>query len=289
MWKPSAFCKPALFALAVILFAVQTSEAQIGAFVGGGGGNRGGGGTRWGVSIGTPFNGGYGYGSPYGGFGSPYYGGGYYGAGYGYASPYYGGSYYSSPYIYSSGYASPYYGGSYYSSPYTYSSGYNYLPSYTYGYTPSYSGVASYDYNNAYMMPSTSYQSGYYSPDSSGANNQQMANAASIEVMVPANASLWFDGNATKQTGPDRLFTTPALPEGKASSYELKASWKDANGNDVTRTRTIHVAPNQHTFVNFMDGAGSTSSSGFTTPPAPNPNPGTGGTGTSGKTGGDGK
>jgi uncharacterized protein (TIGR03000 family) len=228
MWKPWAFCKTAVVALAAMLFLVQSSEAQVGVFVGGGGNH---GGTQWGVSLGTPF---------YGGYASPNYGG-YYGSAYRYGSyPYYGTSYYS-PYVYN---------------------GFNSVPySYTYGSTPYYSGVTSYDYNNAYLMPSNAYQSFYYTPDSNGTTNQ-VANSATIQIIVPANASVWFDGSATQQTGPVRLFTTPALPEGKASSYEVKASWKDANSVDVTRTRTIQVAPNQHTAVNFMDATDTTGKGG---------------------------
>lgn len=163
------------------------------------------------------------------GIGSPYYGGygHYYGDSY---SPYYGGYYGNSYYPYSYGYA-----------PYSY--GYApYSPSYTY-YLPATSDPA---YTNSTRISN-------YPPQTDGAPPAQFGGEATIEVMVPGRADVTIDGNKTKQTGPDRLFNTPAVPEGKTFTYKICATWMDNAGNEVKRTRTVHVAPNQHTFVNFMD------------------------------------
>jgi uncharacterized protein (TIGR03000 family) len=246
MWKSvSLIAKPTALAIALMLVAVQTSEAQIGAFIGGGGGgHRGGGGTRWGVSIGTPFYGGYGYGGG-GYYGSPFGYGGYGYPSYGYGNyPSYGYSY--SPYVGSYAYSPSYYS----STPYYYSS-------------PMYYGTST-----AYSMPYTTNQSSfYYSPGSTSNGydqGYQGDNTASIEVMVPAGAQLWIDGNQTQQSGPVRWFTTPPLSsEGKTSSYEVKATWKGQDGTDITRTRTVYVAPNQRSFVNFMDATQSGGATGL--------------------------
>jgi len=157
--------------------------------------------------------------------GSPHYGG--YG-GYGYG---YGGLGYA-PYGY--GY-----------SPYAYSSPYIYDSSpYVYNTAPMYYGDAS----MGYMPANTSYQSFY--PQNSGAN--QSDNSASIQVIVPPNAQLWFDGTKTQQTGSTRFFTTPPLTNTQNATYEVRATWTDQSGNTVNRTRRVQVTPNQQAVVNFM-------------------------------------
>jgi len=192
----SVFAKIAIAAAIGMFVAVETCQAQIRAHVGGGGGRNGG--TRWGVSIGSPYYGGYGY-APYG---------------YGY-SPYAS----SSPYIYNT-------------SPYVY----NTMPMY-YG-----------DAGPGYMPATSSYQSFY--PQNSGA--YQSDNSASIQVIVPPNAQLWFDGTKTQQSGSTRFFTTPPLTNSQGASYEVRATWTDQSGNTVNRTRRVQVTPNQQAVVNFM-------------------------------------
>jgi len=181
--------KVAVSALVLLFASAQTSEAQVRAFVGGGG-HRGG--TQWGVSIGTP-----------------YYSGGAYRGGYGYGAPY----------------------------------GYNY------GYAPYY-GSQSYYYTapaTVYVPPVTTYQSSYYPPIA-----YQPDNTATIEVVVPAGAQLWIDGNSTSQTGTVRYFTTPPLTPGQTFTYDVRASWPDSSGAPATQQRTVQVQAGQQSVVNFI-------------------------------------
>jgi len=189
--------KVAVLALGLLVASAQTSEAQVRVFVGGGGGGYHGG-TRWGVSI-----------------GSPYYQGGYYRGGYGYGLPY-GSNYGYAPY-----YASPSY---YYASP-------------SYYYTAP---------ATVYAPPVTRYQS-YYPPVA-----YQPDNTAIIEVVVPAGAQLWIDGNSTAQTGTVRYFTTPPLTPGQTFTYDVRATWTDSSAGPVTQQRTVQVQAGQQSAVNFM-------------------------------------
>jgi uncharacterized protein (TIGR03000 family) len=223
------YLMPAILSLACVLMVTDFAHAQRRGGGGGGGGNRGGGwgnsGYRggnwnngnwnnngWGVAIGP---GGVAFGtSPYfygGGYGSGYYGSGYYGNRYG--SPYYG----------------SYYGNRYYSPGY-YSSGY-YSPSYDSGYS--------------YSTPSTSF---YYTPAEPAQRND---GSAQIRVIVPdPNARVWFDGNATQQTGTDRLFHTPPLNASVSNSYRIRASWMQG-GQEMTQERVVNVTPGASAVADF--------------------------------------
>jgi uncharacterized protein (TIGR03000 family) len=178
--------------------------------------------------------------------GQPYYGG--YGG-------YYGGYPYGYGYGGYTGYAYPMYSG--------------YYPSYSYGpyYNSGYIGPMYYP-SQTYTSPG--YQSNYYSPESY--TGMQDDNSATLEVHVPARAELTFDGQKTQQSGPVRIFTTPVLTDGKTYSYEVRATWSDNNGKQVTRSRTVHVAPRQHSVVNFMDG-GTTIDQGVQGTPSGLPQP----------------
>jgi uncharacterized protein (TIGR03000 family) len=168
------------------------------------------------VSFYIPFGGGGGY-YPYGGY-SPY-GGGYYP--YGGYSPF-GGGY------------SPYAGGYY-----PYSGGY-YSPSYYYT-SPSF--MSSYT-STSYIVPVLT---------STSSSPRTLNEKAAIEVQVPANAQVWFDGTLTAQKGSERYFATPALPRGKNYAYEVKATWTDDKGNAVTQTREVTVEPGKWSVVNFLE------------------------------------
>jgi uncharacterized protein (TIGR03000 family) len=129
-----------------------------------------------------------------------------------------------------------------------------YYPAYGYGgfYSPyayGYSMPYYYDANPTFWS-NNSYQS-FYPPD--GSQGFRTSNTATIEVMVPGDAQLWFDDNKTQQTGPMRIFETPPLTEGKSGTYEIRATWTDPSGQSVTKTRTVQIAPNQHSKVNFLE------------------------------------
>jgi uncharacterized protein (TIGR03000 family) len=157
----------------------------------------------------------YGYGR-YGYRGFGLYGLGLYGLGYGLGYGY--------------GYAPGYYA----VSPYDYGSGY--APDYdygldAYGYAP--------DAADAYPAPGYSggpTTSGYYSPPAGESGREP--GSVQIEVRVPPGAEVWFDGVKSSQTGPDRLYSTPALTPGKSYQYEVTARWREG-GRDVERKQTV--------------------------------------------------
>jgi uncharacterized protein (TIGR03000 family) len=112
------------------------------------------------------------------------------------------------------------------------------------GYGPGY--MPGYAYSPNAVTDTTSF---YYQPGT------QMAaavdpNAAVIEVRVPPNAQVSFDGDATAQTGPNRLFSSPSLDRGQAYHYTVKARWTQ-NGQPVERTRRVEVRAGQSTIVDF--------------------------------------
>jgi len=81
--------------------------------------------------------------------------------------------------------------------------------------------------------PSTAYRS-FYPPN----GNQQ----ATIELTVPADAQVWFDGQPTTQTGTVRRFVTPPLRANADYSYEVKIRYTK-DGEPKEETRTISVVP----------------------------------------------
>jgi uncharacterized protein (TIGR03000 family) len=76
------------------------------------------------------------------------------------------------------------------------------------------------------------------------------ASTAFIRVQVPADAEIRFGGQPTTQTGPERLFETPALDPAAGNLYEIQAVW-NRQGQKVTRTRTIRISPGDKVNVRF--------------------------------------
>jgi uncharacterized protein (TIGR03000 family) len=113
-------------------------------------------------------------------------------------------------------------------------------PYYNYGnYAPS-SGYYS---PSTVIVPSdvTMTQSGYYTPAAPD-------NRAHIEVRVPADAQVLFDGAPTQQTGEDRRFVTPPLDS--SGTYTVQAKWME-NGRKVDQTKTVKVGPGASEMVDF--------------------------------------
>jgi uncharacterized protein (TIGR03000 family) len=114
-----------------------------------------------------------------------------------------------------------------------------------------YGGYGGYGYGPTYA--------GYYAP---GAYDDQAVvpateeappkdDAAHILVIVPSDdAEVWFEGVKTKQTGKEREFVSPVLPEGKNFTYEIRAKWT-ADGKVVEQKRTVQVFANKWMFVDF--------------------------------------
>jgi uncharacterized protein (TIGR03000 family) len=76
------------------------------------------------------------------------------------------------------------------------------------------------------------------------------SNKARIRVLIPADAMLWFDGEITVPTGPEREFLTPELPTDRPYTYQLKAKWAQG-GQPVERTLDIKVRRNETTTADF--------------------------------------
>jgi uncharacterized protein (TIGR03000 family) len=71
-----------------------------------------------------------------------------------------------------------------------------------------------------------------------------------VEVNVPANAEVWFDGEKTAQTGPGRVFHSPPLRPGIKYMYLVRAKWSDG-GRESEQMQTITVQPGEHIRVSF--------------------------------------
>ena len=81
------------------------------------------------------------------------------------------------------------------------------------------------------------------------------ADVATVRVRVPPEARLYFQGELTSATGPDRLFESPPLERGRNYRYEVKAVW-DENGREVVRTRSVLVRAGEAASVDFLTPAG---------------------------------
>lgn len=78
----------------------------------------------------------------------------------------------------------------------------------------------------------------------------QTGGGAVIDVHVPADAKVWFDGDLTKKRGGERDFTSPPLPVGRLYHYDVRARWKEG-GRVVDQTRRVPASANRRTVVDF--------------------------------------
>jgi uncharacterized protein (TIGR03000 family) len=67
-------------------------------------------------------------------------------------------------------------------------------------------------------------------------------NTVTIQMHVPSDARVWFDGEATSQSGADRTFVTPSLAPGREYVYHIRVQWNE-NGKAMERNRdaTVHA------------------------------------------------
>ncbi|HEY7326736.1 MAG TPA: TIGR03000 domain-containing protein [Gemmataceae bacterium] len=89
-------------------------------------------------------------------------------------------------------------------------------------------------------------------------------NAAHLQLVVPPNAEVVFNGDATTQTGATREFVSPPLTADKTYDYTILVRYTDANGKAVNDRRVIHVRANDWFRIDFTRPA----------PPEPLPAPG---------------
>jgi uncharacterized protein (TIGR03000 family) len=187
-------------ALALLLAAGSVSAQR-----GGGGHGGGGGGGHGGYS-------GYGHGG-YGGYG---YGRGFYGA-YGFGYPFYG---------------YPYYGGGYYDLG---GLGYSTVGGYGSGGYGTYGGAAIIPYSSNYTpAPSGSIDPTILpslpvplSPPSAPTSTALTAGTATVTVVVPEGAQVWFDNTLTPAKGTKWVYTSPKLEPSKTYTVNVKARWAE--------------------------------------------------------------
>lgn len=178
-----------------------------------------------------------------GGHGGGGHGGGGHGGGHG---GYHGGGGY-----HNGGY---HHGGGYYNRGFY--GGFGYYPWYGYG-SGYYSGYGN-SYGNGY------YNDGYYYPPDYQVPPPEpvpLTDAdALVHVRVPANATVWINGDPTTQTGAEREYMTSDLTPGKTYRFEIRAQWQQ-DGRMVERTKKVLVQGGERRAVDFM------------TAPAPAPEP----------------
>ncbi len=71
-----------------------------------------------------------------------------------------------------------------------------------------------------------------------------------FQVEVPEMAQVWIEGQPTRQTGPQRAYSSPPLEAGKTYLYEIKARWIE-NGKPVEQTQTIALRTGSQSQVKF--------------------------------------
>jgi uncharacterized protein (TIGR03000 family) len=85
-----------------------------------------------------------------------------------------------------------------------------------------------------------------------GAGPERGARApAYITVVVPDDAVVSFDGEATTLTGGKREFISPPLEKGRKYRYEVTAQWT-ANGKQVEQKRKVPVTSGERVRVDFL-------------------------------------
>lgn len=131
------------------------------------------------------------------------------------------------------------------------------------GYWPGWYGDYGYSYAPDYYGDGGYYPPPYAQPMPYAQGNPIPANVAEVRVIVPdPQATVMFDGNATTQTGTDRLFNTPPLAG--TSQYHIRATWMQ-NGQPMSQERVVSVTPGHMAVVDFTH-----SVPGAVSVPAPN-------------------
>jgi uncharacterized protein (TIGR03000 family) len=73
---------------------------------------------------------------------------------------------------------------------------------------------------------------------------------ATVNVLVPSDATVWLQGQEMSETGSYRQFVSPPLTAGQRYRYQVQASWRE-NGRDVTQTRSVPIRAGQRVDVDF--------------------------------------
>jgi uncharacterized protein (TIGR03000 family) len=75
-------------------------------------------------------------------------------------------------------------------------------------------------------------------------------NSATMDVHVPADAQIWFEGSKTGQHGDLRTFVSPPLEPGRKFGYDIRARWTEA-GKEIDETQHVSVRAGEHVQVEF--------------------------------------
>src|SRR5207237_10503402 len=76
-------------------------------------------------------------------------------------------------------------------------------------------------------------------------------NAVHLQLLVPENAEVYFDGAKTSQTGKRREFTSPPLSPGNRYTYRVSVRYTGPDGKQVNDTRDIYIRPNDWFTIDF--------------------------------------
>jgi uncharacterized protein (TIGR03000 family) len=96
-------------------------------------------------------------------------------------------------------------------------------------------------------------------------------NAVTIDVRVPANAEIWFEGQKTSQMGSFRRFISPPLEPGKEYTYEIRASWTEEKGPPQEQKRQINVRAGERQTLNLLVARASDAGQGESLRQSPRP------------------
>ena len=92
-----------------------------------------------------------------------------------------------------------------------------------------------------------------------------LPDTALIDVDVPIDADVRFDGVKTAQTGMHRSFITPALASGRSYTYTISVNWTVAS-QEVHKSRQVHVRAGDRVKIDFTANGAPTSRSVTGTP-----------------------
>jgi uncharacterized protein (TIGR03000 family) len=118
------------------------------------------------------------------------------------------------------------------------------------GLPPYYSAAAQRFYGANYAVnPGTESRQSFY-PPADGKSAGKPANIATVQVTVPSDAEVWFEGTKTTQLGTVRQFRSPPLDPDSTYTYTVRARWTQ-NGEVKDETRDLRVQANKRAYLDF--------------------------------------
>jgi uncharacterized protein (TIGR03000 family) len=75
-------------------------------------------------------------------------------------------------------------------------------------------------------------------------------NAVYLQVRVPPDAELWFEGQKCTQKGAIRYFESPPLIPGQKFVYHIRVRWTE-NGREVEQTQDVTVYAGQRLSIDL--------------------------------------